>query len=395
MCKVRKSSVTVVIPFYKGNRYLSYWIKKLKNNIENLQKRKLEISCEVLFVNDYPEEELLLAEEVPENMNLKIYNLSQNRGIHGARVFGYQSASGEYIVFLDQDDKISDNYLISQLEHINANDAVVSNGYYERFCMSGRRILYKDVLRHQEVMDVESYIKIGNRIMSPGQVLMRREAIPKIWINNIMQKNGADDYLLWILMLKANRRFCINETKLYTHVGHGENVSSNKIGMRNSVDEMIRVLEKNKVLDKEESQAIRMRNQIASTKTDKFYEMMLLYDYWMSLKINNRNLAQYFEIKGYYKVAVYGMNYLGSRFCDELEKSKIRVLFGIDKEARGIEHTIPIYEMEEAVNYMHSVDVIVVTAISFYKEIALDIKARYEIPVISLKDVIVELCNEA
>ena len=389
-----ENRVTVVIPFYKGNRYLSYWIMKLEKNIENLQAEKPESSCEILFINDCPEEELFISDEVPQKVNLKIYNLPENRGIHGARVFGYENASGEYIVFIDQDDKISDDYLLSQLEHIGENDVVVCNGYYERFCMSGRRVIFKDALRHQDVMDIENYIRAGNRIWSPGQVLMRRDAIPMTWINNIMRINGADDYLLWILMLKNNKKFGINENKLYTHVGHGDNASANDKVMKKSMEEMLTILEREGSLQTEECELIRNKYSVNYASDNKFQQMMLVYDYWMYLKLNGRNTAEYFTENGYQKIAIYGMNYIGSRLYDELKPSEVEVIFGIDQNASLMEHEIPIYVLGDIDKHKKDIDAIVVTAVSAYDDIRNALKECCDVPVLSIKEILIEMCNQ-
>ena len=52
----------------------------------------------------------------------------------------------------------------------------------------------------------------GNPIISTGQVLMRRASIPGVWMENIMETNCADDYLLWLCMAKSLIRDMIHGT---------------------------------------------------------------------------------------------------------------------------------------------------------------------------------------
>ncbi len=68
--------------------------------------------------NDEPDEQ----PENPETssvISVRFLETDQNRGIHGAGVRGFEnSSSGEYVLFLDQDDKIVPDYFVSQLQAI-------------------------------------------------------------------------------------------------------------------------------------------------------------------------------------------------------------------------------------------------------------------------------------
>ena len=49
-----KVDISVIIPIYKGIQYIPYWIDKIRNNIFHL--KTLELECELILVNDFPEE---------------------------------------------------------------------------------------------------------------------------------------------------------------------------------------------------------------------------------------------------------------------------------------------------------------------------------------------------
>ena len=80
--------LSVIIPIYKGEKYLKYWLDIIEANKVSLQKVNSTYSFEILFVNDYPGEALTIEKSICEKLNIKVYNLLNNRGIHGARVFG-------------------------------------------------------------------------------------------------------------------------------------------------------------------------------------------------------------------------------------------------------------------------------------------------------------------
>ena len=93
--------VSVIIPIYKGNGYIESLLNKIEKNYQESQKE-----IEVIFVNDYPDEEIIVGSQ--HDFPIRIINNEMNQGIHQTRINGLKKAIGKYILFLDQDDEISD-----------------------------------------------------------------------------------------------------------------------------------------------------------------------------------------------------------------------------------------------------------------------------------------------
>ena len=380
--------ISIIIPLYKGRKYLTYWVEVLSENFKKFQ-REYKLSCEAIFVNDYTEEKV----ELPDcELDLTIYNLKENRGIHGARVFGYHKAKGTYVIFLDQDDKITGDYFVSQRNSIRSSDAVVCNGYRERLWMRGKRAIYTQDKQLQRIKDGDNLFIGRNEICSPGQVLIKKNSIPDLWLTQIMNESGADDYLLWILMKKEGRAFEVNPQRLYTHMEYGSNTSSQNEGMKNSISEMISILHKNHIMEREELEDLRKIVENGQ-EANRYFKMVKVYDYWMYLNIRNKRVDHYLRNCNYKKIAIYGMNYLGNRLYDDLYGSSVEVVFGIDIGAEGIEYDIPIYKMEslELAEKLICVDAVVVTAIASYQNILSDLKKICDKPVMSIEDVFLEM----
>ena len=380
--------ISIIIPLYKGKKYLTYWMEILSENFTKYQ-REYKSYCEAIFVNDYPEEKV----ELPDcELDVSIYNLKETKGIHGARVFGYYKAKGTYIVFLDQDDKITGDYFVSQRNSIRSSDAVVCNGYRERLWMQGRRAIYTEDKQLQRLKDRDNFFMERNEIYSPGQVLLKKNSIPDLWLTQIMKKNGADDYLLWILMRKERCIFEINPQRLYTHMEYGSNTSSQNESMKNSYMEMIAILDKKYILESEELEALRKMGE-SGYEANRYLKMVKIYDYWMYLKIKNKKVDQYLRDCNYNKIAIYGMNYVGNRLYDDLYRSSVDVVFGIDKGADGIEYDIPVYKIDslELAEELTRVDAVVVTVIASYQNILSDLKKICDKPVLHIEDVFLEM----
>lgn len=209
--------VSVIIPYYKGEKYLKGLLDILdKNNQQNLY------NMEVIFVNDYPQEELIV--EGQHNYDVIVLNNKINMGIHHTRVNGLNKASGKYILFLDQDDQISENYLSSQLHHINNADVCISNGIMES--ETEKHLIYKNKRSQDYVKKQIGFIKVRDLIVSPGQCLIKKESIPAFWKEHFLKVNCADDYMLFLLMIDKKCQFAVNYDILYTHKYTGVNISS-------------------------------------------------------------------------------------------------------------------------------------------------------------------------
>lgn len=380
--------ISVIIPIYKGEKYLDYWIDILAKNFSEYQKEYKE-QCEVIFVNDYPEEKAKLPDC---GLNATLYHLEKNQGIHGARVFGYRKAKGTYIVFLDQDDKIAENYLVCQRKCIGLADAVVCNGYRERLWMRGRWALYTQNEQLQRIEDKNFLFMGGNAIKSPGQVLIKKSSVPELWLTEIIKENGADDLYLWILMKKEKCIFQINNQKLYTYMEYGSN-TSNQVGMmKKSMVEMISILDRNRIWGKEELERLREKNESNGT-ANRYLQMIRAYDYWMYLKIRGKTVSQFLVDCNYKRIAIYGMNYFGNRLYDDLYRSDVCVAFGIDKNAESIEYDIPIYTLDslEVSERIKDIDAVIVTVIDSFHDILGDLRRICEKPVMSIVDMFLDM----
>lgn len=236
--------VSVIVPFYKGNKYINNILEMMKANAA----RARNISFEVIIVNDSPEVEIVMDSTLVEGYELNIIEHNKNMGIQQARVTGIKQAHGKYILMLDQDDKIESRTLESQYSVVAGGDAVISNGY--SMDKNGKiTLLFKNRKQMEYANDFSFYFYFGNVIASPGLCLIKRELIPELWLNNIMGENGADDWLLWVAFLNNGRKFIINEECLYTHVNDGHNTSNDNEKMIRSSFEALQIAEKSKTFE--------------------------------------------------------------------------------------------------------------------------------------------------
>lgn len=169
--------VSVIVPFYKGNKYINNILRMVKENVANAN----EITVEVVVVNDSPEIEIQYEKDLVDGYFLNIVRHKKNMGIQQARITGINVAQGKYVLMLDQDDEIIPNTIKTQFDLIGDNAAILSNGYSEN--SDGIRIeLYKNKKQMSVVNNFSYYFYFGNMIASPGLCLIQREKIPSLWI---------------------------------------------------------------------------------------------------------------------------------------------------------------------------------------------------------------------
>lgn len=120
----------------------------------------------------------------------------------------------------------------------------------------------------------------------------------------------------------------------------------------------------------------------------KLHELYMALDQWLKIRQEGKTLAEYFKKNEYKTVAVYGMKELGERLCDELKGTGITVSYAIDKNADSIYADVDIVTPDDE---LEPVDVIVVTAITFFDEIDEMLSEKVDCPVISLEDILYEV----
>lgn len=98
----KKDLISVIIPVYNVEKYI-------KKCVLSLVSQTYE-NCEFIFVNDGTKDNSMNILNEIKDKRIKIIN-QKNQGVSVARNNGLDSAKGEYIVFLDADDYVSNDYI--------------------------------------------------------------------------------------------------------------------------------------------------------------------------------------------------------------------------------------------------------------------------------------------
>ena len=82
--------------------------------------------------------------------------------------------------------------------------------------------------------------------------MVRKESLSSVWKSNLLDNNGADDWLLWICMMAEGKKFVLNSQCLYEHIVNGENASNNTNVMIDSVRETVQILKEQNLFTSEQ-----------------------------------------------------------------------------------------------------------------------------------------------
>ncbi len=112
--------VTIIIPVYNAERYLSECCKSVLN-----QSYK---HIELILIDDGSTDDSKFICDIFAKQDQRVRVFHQNNsGVSAARNVGLKNSQGEYILFVDADDELTDDSIKSRVELIQSNDIGISS----------------------------------------------------------------------------------------------------------------------------------------------------------------------------------------------------------------------------------------------------------------------------
>ncbi len=270
--------ISIITPIYEGNKYLDRYLKNVKFAADEFIGNSRN-SVEVILVNDSPWVAPEYDSSLVHGFELKVIENSKNFGIHKSRISGFRESTGDYIIFLDQDDFITGVSLHALSKAIGDADIALGNGTFEK------KKTTEDIFANYFSQDLATkpfvYKWIRDFVVSPGQCLIKKSSIPEYWLEHPLKNNGTDDYFLWLLMFNAGAVMVSCREKVYVHKYTGSNYSLNDDKMFNSTREMLHLLRNNPDYSRKDLRLIKRR--IYYKKVDRSRK-------WLFMKESLKNL---------------------------------------------------------------------------------------------------------
>lgn len=171
--------ISVIVPIYNVEKYIDACLRSIQNQTFR--------DFEVILVNDgTPDNSMEIARKYVENDSRFILYNKTNGGLSNARNFGIERAKGEYIAFIDSDDRIRSRYLENLYRAIVRFKADVAicdfKLYYQnknKVCSSGSN------LKNNRLYDTVDGLK---ELLSDRN--MRFYVWNKLWKASLFRDNG-------------------------------------------------------------------------------------------------------------------------------------------------------------------------------------------------------------
>lgn len=110
--------LSIIIPVYNGEKYVLNCLESiLSNNSDDF---------EVIVINDGSNDRTKQIIESISDNRIKLFN-NNNHGVSYSRNYGLRKASGEYIMFVDVDDLLCENWNNIVLKNIKGDFSIFSN----------------------------------------------------------------------------------------------------------------------------------------------------------------------------------------------------------------------------------------------------------------------------
>lgn len=124
--KTEKKLVSVIVPVYNVEKYLSKCIESILAQSYN--------NIEIILINDGSEDNSLQVCNDYSNKSKKIRVVDkENSGVSSTRNLGIDYATGKYLCFVDSDDYIEKDYIANLVNNVN-EDTITFCGYFvERY----------------------------------------------------------------------------------------------------------------------------------------------------------------------------------------------------------------------------------------------------------------------
>lgn len=207
--------ISVVVPVYNVRTYLN----KAVNSIINQQYRNLEI---ILVDDGSTDGSGELCNELRKKDDRIVVYHKENGGLSSARNYGIKKATGDYIIFIDSDDYIHSEMILSMYEEIKKANADVSvcgimNVYNTKEVPQCSNTEMRFVYNQKEFL---KELLIGEKI--PGSIcnkLLKKEVAEKIFFP---EGKIYEDVFYHLELVKIAKTYVIT-TKPYYYYYHRSN----------------------------------------------------------------------------------------------------------------------------------------------------------------------------
>lgn len=179
-------SISVIIPVFKVSRYIERCLKSVINQTCN------QFEC-ILVDDASPDDSIDKCERIIKDYDgpicFRIIHHEKNRGLSAARNTGTDAATGEYILYIDSDDYVSDD-CVERLMAPVINDRSIEMVVGEHILVSDEGVILNQRNEWRQAEDVRTHKEVRDLYFD-----RKRHISPSAWNKLISKKFIADNHL--------------------------------------------------------------------------------------------------------------------------------------------------------------------------------------------------------
>lgn len=206
---MKKPNVSIIIPVYNGKNY----VKRCLETVINQSLKNIEI----IIVNDGSDDGTIDILNLYKKKDERIRIISKkNEGLYKARLDGISAATGEYVGFVDSDDRV-DSMMFEKMYNIASTcgyDVVNCNYYIEDEKGNCKLNFFNDLDLHKNSEIIKEYFSYHSIKEMMWSKLFKKSIFDDYeYIKNI---STAEDYLIFSKILyKVRSLYNLNEPLYY------------------------------------------------------------------------------------------------------------------------------------------------------------------------------------
>ena len=204
--------VSIIIPVYNAKAHLDACVQSILD-----QSFK---HFELLLINDGSSDgSSELCDELSQKSEKIRVIHKENGGVSSARNAGLDIASGDYIVFVDSDDVISNNYLEAFIESSDKADLII--GMIEDLYFDNQGVIVKQKTRHVEAPNcgilADEYYKLLELLRVPVVKLYKRSILEDHRIRFDENLSLAEDQVFNFSYYKHIKTYALETRSIYKY----------------------------------------------------------------------------------------------------------------------------------------------------------------------------------
>ncbi len=199
-----KITYSIIIPVYNVGEYI-------EECVESILKQKTKYEFEIILVNDgSTDNSIERCEKYLKDIRIKLIN-QKNSGPSSARNAGIKASKGEYLLFIDGDDFVDDNYLACLDKYVENKADIVVFSYAH---LINKERLFNTIKHEFENISGKEYL---NNLWTKGEnisffvwsYLFKKNTLEENVFDESL-KNGEDFDFIMRVLPHAKNLFSVN-----------------------------------------------------------------------------------------------------------------------------------------------------------------------------------------